>query len=782
MSITPMKLHSITRCATLAFLWVTMPPASGTDADLLWYDKPASHWLEALPVGNGRMGAMIFGGVPEERIQFNEQSLWTGTNRSQGWLDKDKRNEGTRDGAMGDYQPFGDVFLRFPKEHQEKTAYRRELDLSTGITTTTYQVGEVVFTREVFASHPGRVVVMRLTSNIPGALTFQVALQDAKRPPLPPAPTTVTSSQLEFSGKLSRPARVPKNELRWNDMAYHATLRVLPEGGTVKTTKDGLSISQANSVTLLLAAATDYIASPAKNYRGEAPGPKIKAALDAAAKQSFTQLRDAHLADHQALFDRVSLRLATTPASSLPTDQRLAVYQKGGADPALEALLFQFGRYLLIASSRPGGLPANLQGVWNDKPKPAWYSGYTTNINVEMNYWPAETTNLAECHQPLFDWLDNLAAAQKLNPDPKLRTPLGWIIYSTNNPLGGNSGWAFHLPGSAWLSQHFYEGWAFGGDREFLAKRAYPHLRELTRMWDARLVDGPDGTLITPDGWSPEHGPVKMPDGKIVIKEGDRTPQPGASYDQQIIWDLFSNFIDASAALDRDPELRQRITERRTRLLGPKVGRFGQLQEWKEDVDDMHNDYRHISHLFALHPGRQISPVTTPDFAKAAKVTLDSRSDKSCGWSRAWKITFRARLHDGNHAGKVVRSMLEYVPANKTGSGTYPNLFGAGPPFQIDSNFGYTAGVAEMLLQSHLRTEDGRREIHLLPAIPDSWASGEANGLRARDGFTIDQKWENGKLVSATITSKLGRPLRIRYQDKTYDFEVPAGSSKTFVP
>ncbi len=759
---------------------VSPPPDTGST---LWYDKPAGAWLEALPVGNGRMGAMVFGGIPDERIQFNEQTLWTGASRSQSFPNTERVHTSAHDRAMGDYQPFGNVYLHFPQEHKDAANYGRQLDLETGIATTRYTVGGVEFTREVFATHPGKLVVVRLTASTPGSITFRVELKDTARPPLPATPVTVAGNQLAFGGKLTPPVPVDeKTDRRWNGMRYHAALRVLAEGGKIESADGQLSVTGADAVTLLLAAATDYVADPEKNYKGDAPAPKVEAALGKASAMSCAKLRETHLADFKGLFGRVRFQLGQTPNSALPTDQRLAKYKAGAEDPALEALLFQYGRYLLIGSSRPGGLPANLQGLWNQDVKPAWYSGYTTNINVEMNYWPAEPTNLAECHEPLFDWIDMIAAAQKRNPDPKLRTDLGWIIYSTNNTLGGNSGWAFHRPGSAWLAQHLYEGWAFGGDREFLSRRAYPHLKSLTQMWDAHLVEDGKGHLITPDGWSPEHGPVRGPDGKIIIKEGDRTPQPGASYDQQIVWDLFSNFLDASKALDADPELRKRIAERRARLLGPQVGGWGQIQEWMEDVDDPKQDYRHIGQLFALHPGRQISPITTPKFAGAAKVTLNSHSDRSCGWSRAWKVCFRARLHDGNRAGKLVRSVLEYVPANARGSGTYPNLFGAGPPFQIDANFGYTAGVAEMLLQSHLRAEDGRREIDLLPAIPDSWASGEATGLRARDGFTVDQKWENGKLVSATITSHLGRPFRVRYNNKTADYDIPAGTSQVFKP
>ena len=748
----------------------------------IWYEQPAAAWVEALPIGNGRLGAMVFGGVPEERIQFNEQTLWTGINRSQGWRDAERRDERQRDGAMGAYQPFGDVLLRFPPDHRGATAYRRSLDLSTGIAAATYRVGDVTYSREVFSSHPDRLVVIRLTADRPASLTFRIELNDASRPPLPPAATTASGSQLAFTGALSNPKPAEPADLRWNGMAYGAELRVISDGGATAAVDGGLNVTRADVVTILLAAATDYIPEPSRNYKGEPPAAKLRATLDESSKKPYETLRDNHVADFRSLFGRVHLRLGGTPASALATDQRLIRYGKGGEDPALEALLFQFGRYLLISSSRPGGLPANLQGLWNQNPTPAWYSGYTTNINVQMNYWPAEPTNLAECHTPLFDWIDDLAAAQKLNPDPRLVTSVGWVIYSTNNPLGGNSGWALHLPGSAWLSQHLYEGWAFGGDRQFLAARAYPHLKALTEMWDARLVEDGSGQLVAPEGWSPEHGPVRRPDGTTFIKEGDRTPQAGASYDQQIIHDLFSNFLDASAALNVDPDLRRRIGERRARLLGPKVGRWGQLQEWREDVDDPTQDHRHLSHLFAVYPGRQIGPLIDETLAEAARVTLDAKSDKSAGWSRAWKISLRARLLDGNRAGKLLRSVLEFAPVDGKGSGTLPNLFGAGPPFQIDANFGYTAGVAEMLVQSHLRGDDGRREIQLLPAIPDTWTSGEATGLRARDGFTVDQTWKDGKLVAATITSQLGRPFRIRYGTRTVDHSLAAGQSLTFRP
>jgi alpha-L-fucosidase 2 len=403
-----------------------------------------------------------------------------------------------------------------------------------------------------------------------------------------------------------------------------------------------------------------------------------------------------------------------------------------------------------------------------------------------MNNWLNETANLPECSEPLFDWIENIALGTKLNPDPRLRTELGWVMYSTHNPLGGNSGWALHLPGSAWLSQHFWEHYAFGGDKEFLRTRAYPQLRELVRMWDARLVEGANGKLITPDGWSPEHGPVRGADGKISIKEGDRTPQPGASYDQQIIWDLFSNFIEASKALGVDDELRARITERRAQLLGPQIGLWGQIQEWAEDVDDPKDKHRHVSHLFAVHPGRQISPLTTPELAQAAKTSLNARGDGGCGWSKAWKICFWARLGQGDRACKLLDEFLTAVPARKTaiandGGGVYPNLFCAGPPFQIDGNFGYTAGVCEMLLQSHLR-QDGLHLLQLLPALPSTWPDGEVKGLRARGGFVVDMNWRGGKLVSTTIQSLNGNPCRIDYRGEKQDFNISSGEKMQWSP
>jgi alpha-L-fucosidase 2 len=733
-----------------------LPSASvARPAEVLWFDRPAAHWLEALPVGNGRLGAMVFGGVSSERIQFNEQTLASGSSKTKG---------------VDYYQPFGNLHLDFaPALDATPSGYRRELDLDSAAARVVFTAADgVAYTREVVASLPANLIAIRLTASAPGRLGFQVRLADVRE-----RPVAVSADSLSFEGRLS------------NGLAYAAAVRVVVENGSVSSSPDGLAVTGADSATLYLAAATDFALAPAKGFRnGLPPAPVVASRL--AAAPAYDELRAAQLADHQSLYRRVSLDLGSTGDSALPTPRRLAARDAGRPDPALDALLFNYGRYLLIGSSRPGGLPANLQGLWNDERQPAWWCAYTTNINVEMNYWLAEPAGIPECHQPLFDWVDALAEVQKSSSDPRLQVPVGWVAYSTNNQYGGNTGWAIHLPGSAWLSRHFWEHYAFTGDLAFLEKRAFPHLRDLSELWMGRLVPGPEGKLITPDGWSPEHGPVKQPDGRIVLQEGDRTPQPGASYDQQIVHDLFTNTLAAAEALAAPPAFRARVAATRANLLGPRIGRWGQIMEWMEDVDDPNNRHRHVSHLFALYPGRQISADTTPDLAAAAKVSLRARGNGGTGWSRAWKIAFWARLHDGDQAHQVLTGLLDPVPASGARNGpggTYPNLFGAHPPFQMDSNFGATAGIIEMLLQSHDRTPaDDGYVLHLLPALPAAWPAGSVTGLRARGGFIVDQKWQDGRLVSAKITSLLGQPALLRYGSTTLPLTLAKGASFVFTP
>jgi alpha-L-fucosidase 2 len=732
------RIAHLAVAAGLASAACAMPDGGGE----LWYGKPAADWNMALPVGNGSLGAMVFGDPAVERLQFNEETLWTG--------------DETR---MGAYQPFGDLLIETPGV-EGCTGYRRSLKLADAIHETSFTANGVTYRREIFSSHPDKVIVIHLSADRPGAIHAKIRLVSSHK-----APTVARGDGLATSGGFS------------NGLDWQARVRVLPQGGKVGPHgNDSLELLKADSALILLSAATSFENDPARGWRGEAPGPRIDRVLAGAAGRSFDQLKARHIADHRALYDRVAIDLGPARAD-LPTDARLAAYQKNH-EPGLDALFHQYGRYLLIASSRPGGLPANLQGIWNKDHKPAWYSGYTTNINVEMNYWPAGQTNLQECQMPLFDWVENLATVRKKNTQPAIAADKGWIIYSTNNPMGGNSTWGIHRPGSAWLSQHFWTHYEFTRDRAFLERRAYPLLKELCEYWENHLVQAPDGTLISPTGWSPEHGPVKH-NGRITMEEGNRDPQPGASYDQQIVWDLFTNTIEASAELGVDEAFRNRITSLRERLAGPKIGRWGQLQEWREDVDDPNDHHRHVSHLFAVHPGRQITPLGTPELARAARVSLDARGDGGTGWSKAWKINFRARLGDGDRAHTILKGLL--VPAGK-GSGVYPNLFDAHPPFQIDGNFGATSGITEMLLQSQLRKPDGRYVIHLLPALPRAWPNGSVRGLRARGGFEVDLEWQGGLLTRATLRSAKGGRAVVVCGSVTHDLELPVGGSREFKP
>jgi len=703
----------------------------------LWYAQPAKQWLEALPIGNGRLGGMIFGGTTNERVQFNEQSLWLGSETE-----------------MGNYQPFGDVLVTW--QHGATTDCRRELNLEDAIHRVSYRADGSAFQREAFSSYPDQVLVYRCTADKPGAYSGTIRLTDMHG-----AKISATGNKITSVGTLT------------NGMDYEAQVLVLNDGGTVSVKGNSIVVTKADSVTLLLAAGTSFANDPFKNWKGEHPHQRVTRQLDAAAKKTCAQLRAAHVADYQNLFNRVSLTLGPSKAG-VATDVRLAARKAGQADPALEALLFQYGRYLLISSSRPGGLPANLQGIWNQDVKPAWYSGYTANINLQMNYWPAELTALSECNEPLFQYIQNLAVVYKRTRDERVKTTKGrgWSAYSTTNPFGGSSRWGVHRPHSAWLIQHLWLHYAFTGDTNFLRSVAYPAMKEIVEFWEDRLVEGPAGTLITPDGWSPEHGPVKEK-GKIVIKEGDRTPHPGTSYDQQIVWDLMNNFVEASEVLGADPAYAAKAKAMRDRLLGPKIGRFGQIQEWMEDVDDPNDHHRHTSHLFALHPGRQISPLQTPELAEAAKVTLNARGDTSTGWSKAWKINFWARLGDGNRAHKLIGELFKVS--------ILENLFDTHPPFQMDGNWGYTSGVSEMLLQSHIR-DGGTNLIQLLPALPAAWPNGEVKGLRARGGFVVDMTWKNGKLALANITSLLGQPCRVRYGNQWADLSFQPGQSRVFKP
>lgn len=744
----------------------------------LWYRKPADpkKWEQSVPLGNGRLGAMIGGGIGKDSLILNEDSLWSGwpepSNDREGSYEalekirkllKEKGDQGKVNKLaleefcslygygkpdFGAYQSFCNADFNFGHDPAAATNYRRDLNLETAVATVGYSLGGIDYRREYFCSYPDNVLAMCFTASKKGKISFSLGASSLHKN----IEVTAQKSGLLLDGQ------VESGNQKNPGMRFQAAWKIQAEGGTVSVdgTTKRIIVEGANTVTILMAGATNY-KMEYPSYRGDAPGKRNQATLAKIAGKPFKAIREEHLRDYRNLFSRVELDLGAATRSELPTNERLAAYKKDRADRGLEALLFQYGRYLLIASSRPGCMPANLQGLWNNSNKPPWNGDYHLNINFQMNYWPVNLCNLAECADPMIAWTHDLtrpgAKSAKIHYNSR-----GWVAHHSCNiwgytPPGPRRG--IHMleaESGAFLCQNIWDYFAFTQDRDFLEKTGWPILKGAAEFWVDNLQETSDGHLVVSPSYSPEHGPLS----------------DGAYYQTMIVWDLFSNCIEAAEVLGKELSFATELKKLRVRLQPPKLGEYGQLSEWRDpSLEKKANTdtHRHVSHMYAIYPGKQIIPGKHGDLTAAAIQSMNFRGDAATGWSMGWKINLWARLLDGNHAMMLI--------GNFVSGRIYDNLWCAHPPFQIDGNFGYCAGVAEMLLQSH------SGEVILLPSLPDAWANGRVKGLCARGGLVVDMQWKGGSLVSATISSGTGGKHTIRYKGKKRVLALEAGNPAT---